>query len=75
MDLDGVRWRKSSWSSGQDEENSNCVEAAMIGSASSALSSDAANAIFAAIRDSKNPDSALLLPRTAWSGLVCGLSG
>jgi hypothetical protein len=162
VDLDGVRWRRSSWSSGQDEDNSNCVEVAMVDtdawrkssgedednsncvevalgrkssrsggqgdpaktdcgevamidsgrqhaspaalekstaasvaapaiapvakpaiapivapavSATAPITAPATESItasvaFAAIRDSKNPGPALLLPQTAWSGLL-----
>lgn len=56
VDLAGVRWRKSTRSSG--ETNNECVEVALIGSA-------------AAMRDSKNQDGpVLLVPATAWSSLL-----
>ncbi len=68
MNLESVRWRKSSRSSGQgDPDKENCVEVAMTDTAASLL---APNATCAAIRDSKNPGPALVLPQTAWSGLV-----
>jgi hypothetical protein len=78
VDLDGVRWRKSSWSSGQDEENSNCVEVAMIDTAPDPVldimfDTDLDIAVIpsrAAVRDSKNPGPTLVFPPSAWSNLV-----
>lgn len=56
MDLMGARWRKSSFSSGDGDDN--CVEVAFVGSA-------------AALRDSKNAAGpVLLLPTAAWSALL-----
>jgi hypothetical protein len=66
VDLEGVRWRKSSRSSGHGDDT-DCVEVAMIDSGTPTRVPAAA---FAAIRDSKNPGPALVLPQNAWSGLV-----
>lgn len=56
MDLMGVRWRKSSFSSGDGDDN--CVEVAFVGPAT-------------ALRDSKNAAGpVLLLPTAAWGALL-----
>jgi hypothetical protein len=59
VDLTGARWRKSSFSSGDGDDN--CVEVAFVGPA-------------AALRDSKNvAGPVLLIPHTAWSALTTAL--
>ncbi len=58
MDLNGARWRKSSFSSGTGGGNDNCVEVALTGPA-------------AALRDSKNPcGPVLVVPAHSWSALL-----
>lgn len=61
MDLNGLRWRKSSFSGGEGGGNDSCVEVALAGSA--------------AVRDSKNATGpVLVLPGAAWSGLLTAIS-
>jgi hypothetical protein len=73
VDLGGVRWRKSSWSSGADEET-DCVEVAMIDTEPDIMfDTDLDIAVIpsrAAVRDSKNPGPTLIFPPSAWSNLV-----
>jgi Domain of unknown function (DUF397) len=58
VDLSGVRWRRSSYSSGSGGGNSDCVEVAFGGQA-------------AAIRDSKNATGPVLaMPAASWSALL-----
>jgi hypothetical protein len=58
VDLNGLRWRKSSFSGGEGGGNDSCVEIAFAGSA-------------AAVRDSKNADGpVLVLTASAWSALL-----
>jgi len=56
VDLAGARWRKSSRSGG--ETNNECVEVALVGSVT-------------ALRDSKNQDGqALVISAQAWTALL-----
>lgn len=56
MDLTQARWRKSSLSSGNGDDN--CVEVALVGAG-------------AALRDSKNSDGpVLVLSGSAWAALA-----
>ncbi len=58
VDLAGVRWRKSSYSSGSGGGNSDCVEVAFAGPAT-------------AIRDSKNATGPVLaVPANSWSAFL-----
>jgi hypothetical protein len=58
VDIADARWRKSSFSSGTGGGNDNCVEVALIGTAT-------------ALRDSKNTTGpALVLPSTAWTAFL-----
>jgi hypothetical protein len=69
VDLDDLRWRKSS-SSGNTSDHSNCVEVAMIDTALSTAFDIAVTPARTAVRDSKNPGPALTFPPNAWSNLV-----
>lgn len=61
VDLMGVRWRRSSFSSGSGDDN--CVEVAFAGSA-------------AAVRDSKNAAGpVIVLPAGAWRALLGDIHG
>ncbi len=62
MDLTGVRWRKSSFSGGEGGGNDNCVEIALAGHAT-------------ALRDSKDPGPALVVPTAAWTALLTDARG
>lgn len=54
MDLQAARWRKSSFSGGDGGDNDNCVEVAVVPSAT-------------VVRDSKNATGpVLVLPRVNW---------
>ncbi|RZS43828.1 uncharacterized protein DUF397 [Herbihabitans rhizosphaerae] len=55
VDMSGSRWRKSSFSSGN--ENAECVELAVLRDVT-------------AVRDSKNPVAALAFPSTSWSAFL-----
>jgi hypothetical protein len=58
VDLNGLRWLKSSFSGGTGGGNDNCVEVALAGSA-------------AAVRDSKNAAGpVLVLPTAGWKALL-----
>jgi hypothetical protein len=61
VDLNGLRWRKSSFSGGEGGGNDNCVEVALAGSA--------------AVRDSKNTAGPILvLPAATWRALLVAMS-
>ncbi len=58
VDLSGMRWRKSSFSTGNGGGDDNCVEVALVPSAM-------------AVRDSKNAAGpVLVLPNPAWAALL-----
>lgn len=78
VDLSGLTWRKSS-RSGANGDNDNCVEVAFAWrkSSRSGVNGDndacvevAFSGPVVAMRDSKNPSVAMVLPSTAFSALL-----
>lgn len=64
MDLSGVAWRKSSWST----QNGSCVEAA------AALASKEGSQLVIAVRDSKDPGGPkLIFTRGEWDAFTAGV--